>query len=72
MSENKFSYEYAIKPSDLIALQVATEMLIAKLDQQIKNQELNSNSFPSRYKAELQQILNNTHYSNLKHINLTN
>ena len=69
---SEYSYEYAINPRDLIALHVATEMLIAKLDQQIKDQELNSNSFPSRYKAELQQILNNTHYSNLKHINSTN
>ena len=36
---SEYTYEYAINPRDLIALQVATEMLIAKLDQQIKDQE---------------------------------
>ena len=72
MSEHKHYYEYIINPRDLIALHVATDMLISKLDQQIKDQELNSNSFSSKYKAELQQLLNNTHYSNLKRINATN
>lgn len=72
MSEHKHYYEYVINPRDLIALHVATEMLISKLDQQIKDQELNDNSFASKYKAELQGLLNNTHYSNLKRINATN
>ena len=72
MSEHKHYYEYIINPRDLIALHVATEMLISKLDQQIKDQELNSNSFASKYKEELQGLLNNTHYSNLKRINATN
>ena len=72
MSEHKHYYEYIINPRDLIALHVATEMLISKLDQQIKDQELNGDSFSSKYKAELQQLLNNTHYSNLKRINATN
>ncbi len=69
MSEHKHYYEYIINPRDLIALHVATEMLISKLDQQIKDQQLNGDSFSSKYKAELQQLLNNTHYSNLKRIN---
>ena len=72
MSEHKHYYEYVINPRDLIALHVATEMLISKLDQQIKDQELNDNSFASKYKLELQQLLNNTDYSNLKRINATN
>jgi hypothetical protein len=72
MNNNKHYYEYIINPRDLIALHVATEMLISKLDQQIKDQELNDNSFASKYKAELQGLLNNTHYSNLKRINATN
>jgi len=72
MSEHKHYYEYIINPRDLIALHVATEMLISKLDQQIKDQQLNGDSFSSKYKAELQQLLNNTHYSNLKRINATN
>jgi hypothetical protein len=69
MNEHKHYYEYIINPRDLIALHVATEMLISKLDQQIKDQQLNGDSFSSKYKAELQQLLNNTHYSNLKRIN---
>jgi hypothetical protein len=69
MSEHKHYYEYIINPRDLIALHVATEMLISKLDQQIKDHQLNGDSFSSKYKAELQQLLNNTHYSNLKRIN---
>jgi hypothetical protein len=72
MSEHKHYYEYVINPRDLIALHVATDMLISKLDQQIKDQQLNGDSFSSKYKAELQQLLNNTHYSNLKRINATN
>ena len=71
MSENKYNYEYVINPQDLIALHVATEMLIIKLDQQIKDLQLASNSFPSKYKVELQELLNSTHYSNLKRINAT-
>ena len=69
MSEHKHYYKYIINPPDLVALHVAAEMLIAKLDQQIKDQELNGDSFSSKYKAELQQLLNNTHYSNLERIN---
>jgi hypothetical protein len=69
MSEHKHYYKYIINPPDLVALHVAAEMLIAKLDQQIKDQELNGDSFSSKYKAELQQLLNSTHYSNLERIN---
>ena len=72
MSEHKHYYKYIINPPELVALHVAAEMLISKLDQQIKDQELNDNSFASKYKAELQGLLNNTHYSNLKRINATN
>jgi len=68
-NNNKYYYEYIINPRDLVALHVAAEMLIAKLDQQIKDQELDSDSFSSKYKSELQELLNNTHYSNLKRIN---
>jgi hypothetical protein len=69
MSEHKHYYKYIINPPDLVALHVAAEMLIAKLDQQIKDQELNGNSFASKYKSELQELLNSTHYSNLERIN---
>ena len=71
MSDNKYDYQYVINPRDLIQLHVATEMLISKLDQQIKELELNPNSFPCKYKIELQELLDSTHYANLKRINAT-
>ena len=69
MSEHKHYYKYIINPHELVALHVAAEMLISKLDQQIKDQELDNNSFASKYKSELQELLNKTHYCNLERIN---
>jgi hypothetical protein len=72
MSEHKYAFNYVIDPRKLISLHVAVELLIVRLEEQIKKEELSDNSYFSKYKKELEQLLIDTDYSNLKYANTTN
>ena len=72
MNEHKYAFNYVIDPLKLISLHVAVELLIIRLEEQIKKEELNDNSYSSKYKQELEQLLIDTDYANLKYVNTTN
>ena len=72
MNEHKYAFNYVIDPLKLISLHVAVELLIVRLEEQIKKEELSDNSYFSKYKKELEKLLIDTDYSNLKYANTTN
>ena len=72
MNEHQYAFNYVIDPRKLISLHVAVELLIIRLEEQIKKEELSDNSYSSKYKQELEQLLIDTDYANLKYVNTTN
>ena len=55
----KFDFKYIVDPSILIDMRIAVESLISKLDFEIQTDNRDEDSYPVKYKKELEQLLIN-------------
>ena len=55
----KFDFKYIVDPSLLIDMRIAVESLISKLDFEIQTDNRDEDSYPVKYKKELEQLLIN-------------
>ena len=55
----KFDFKYIVDPSLLTDMRIAVESLIIKLDCEIQTNKRDEDSYPYKYKKELEQLLIN-------------
>lgn len=55
----KFDFKYIVDPSLLTDMRIAVDALITKLDFEIQTENRDEDSYPYKYKKELEQLLIN-------------
>jgi hypothetical protein len=63
-----YEFHFLVNPSQMIDLRIALESLITKLDFEIKFHGKDEDSFSAKYKKELETLLIETDFDNLKTI----
>jgi hypothetical protein len=66
--KSQFDFKYIVDPSQMIDLRIAVESLISKLEFDIKYHKKAEDSYPVKYKKELEQLLSDIDFDKLKTI----